>query len=120
MSLPSAEGQANWRPIAAYSVFTTGKGLAQVAVPLNFGEVRSKIKYPMGAIADHVEGRVMMKIQVDSAGRVCQFEIFESIHPEIDEVIALHIHELRFQPATVDHQPRASWVVLPMYFSLTH
>lgn len=75
--------------------------------------------YPAGARASGVTGSVSVRFLVDVQGRVLDPEVVSADPPGVFELSALSaVRKWRFKAATKDGQQVATWVVLPIRFSL--
>ncbi len=82
--------------------------------------VSDNLRYPEKAMADSVQGRVLVQFVVNKQGKVVSPEIVRSVSPEIDEE-ALRVVSLLdgFTPGTVGGKPVNVHFMLPMTFRLT-
>jgi protein TonB len=77
------------------------------------------IAYPAGATSRGEQGTVMLRLQVDAAGRVAAAEIVTSSgYRSLDQAAQEAAQGWRFRPATRDGQPVASVVRAPVTFRL--
>jgi protein TonB len=76
--------------------------------------------YPRPELQRGVEGSVLLRVEVDGAGRVLRVEIEESSgHRRLDRAAQQQVAKhWRFRPATRDGRPVAGWVRVPIEFSL--
>ena len=65
--------------------------------------------YPERAKAEHVEGRVLLKLTLDAEGAVTDVELLESAGHGFDESAITAARQLRFVPAREDLATPASW-----------
>ncbi|MEM6265390.1 MAG: energy transducer TonB, partial [Bacteroidota bacterium] len=88
--------------------------------PLNMRKVREEIGYPKIAADAGIQGRLIIRVLVDTVGRVKKHEIVEGIHPVLTEAVVSKIDMLRFSPAfsNVDGKPIAFWLHIPFSFKL--
>jgi TonB family protein len=83
--------------------------------PLNLATVVNMIQYPDSARLNGIEGRVTVKILVDSLGNVESMNNLtghEVFHPEIKRVAMF----LKFLPAKIDGIPSRCWITVPFNF----
>lgn len=82
--------------------------------------VAENLRYPEKAMADSVQGRVVVKFVVNREGKVVSPEILHSVSPEIDEE-ALRVVSLLegFTPGTIGGEPVNVSYALPLTFRLT-
>lgn len=74
--------------------------------------------YPEAAVRKGLQGRVLVKVSIDSGGKPDKAEILRSDNsifnkPSIDAAM-----KYRFTPAIMDGKPIAVWVVIPFNFKL--
>lgn len=75
--------------------------------------------YPEKAVADGIQGRVIVKFIVNEAGRVTDEAIVKSVHTLLDEEALRVVRKLpRFIPAEYKGKHKASYFALPVNFSL--
>ena len=79
----------------------------------------SPVRYPPALLAQGIEGRVLLRLYVDSAGRVIpdSIRIAESSgYPALDSAALVGAPELRFSPALHQGQPVAAPFLQPVQF----
>jgi TonB family protein len=79
----------------------------------------SPVRYPPALLAQGIEGRVLLRLFVDSAGRVVpeSTRIAESSgYPALDSAALVGAPELRFSPALHQGQPVAAPFLQPVQF----
>ena len=74
--------------------------------------------YPHDALAKGSEGKVWVKILVDTAGRPAQVEILQSENEYFDQASITAARQWVFSPALKDGRPVAVWITLPFKFKL--
>ncbi|WP_051220199.1 energy transducer TonB [Methylococcus capsulatus] len=78
-------------------------------------------EYPAFARKQRWQGRVMLKVHVLPRGLPAEVELQASSgHDILDESALETVRRWRFVPATKGGKAVASWVVVPLEFSLTH
>ena len=85
-------------------------------VPIN---AVSPVRYPPALLAQGIEGRVLLRLYADSAGRVIpdSIRIAESSgYPALDSAALVGAPELRFSPALHQGQPVAAPFLQPIQF----
>jgi len=85
-------------------------------VPIN---AVSPVRYPPALLAQGIEGRVLLRLYADSAGRVIpdSIRIAESSgYPALDSAALVGAPELRFSPALHQGQPVAAPFLQPVQF----
>lgn len=84
---------------------------------LNLNFLRKEIKYPKIAFDNKIEGRVKVKILIDSKGNVSKISNISG--PEVfHNEIRINIERLIFKPAMKDGKPVKCWVLVPFNFRL--
>lgn len=92
-----------------------GEGVVERPAPL-FDEV--PIEYPLGLWDQDVEGRTLLRVRVDTAGRVDSVEVLESSgHAAFDSAARAGARDLRFRPARRDGERIPVWARVPVHFS---
>lgn len=86
--------------------------------PLNLPDVRKRILYPATAVEDNVQGTVVARVLVDTAGHYVQHKLVRKVAPDIDAAVEEVLDELRFTPAIQDGRPVMYWLNLPFPFKL--
>jgi protein TonB len=79
----------------------------------------SPVRYPPALLAQGIEGRVLLRLYVDSAGNVIpdSTRIAESSgYPALDSAAVVGSPELRFSPALHQGQPIAALFLQPVQF----
>ncbi|MDF9390913.1 MULTISPECIES: energy transducer TonB [Methylococcus] len=77
-------------------------------------------EYPMFARKQRWQGKVMLKVHVLPTGLPAEVELQSSSgHDILDEAAMETVRRWRFVPATKGGKAVASWVVVPLEFSLT-
>ena len=79
----------------------------------------SPVRYPPALLAQGIEGRVLLRLYVDSAGRLIpdSIRIAESSgYPALDSAALVAAPELRFSPALHQGQPVAAPFLQPVQF----
>lgn len=79
----------------------------------------SPIEYPRGLFDQGIEGTVLLKLFVDSAGNLLtdSSEVFESSgYPALDSAALAGASDLRFSPALRDGEPVAAAFLQPIEF----
>ena len=78
-------------------------------------------RYPESARRAGLEGRVLVRAQVDATGRVQGVSLRRSSGvPALDQAALDAVRRWRFHPRTVDGVTSAATVEVPVNFSLTH
>lgn len=92
-------------------------GLAKkIAVDFSFSPPP---EYPAEAVRDRLEGTVMLRLEIDSAGHVAEVEVVESSgHAPLDRAAVAAVRQWHGQPARRFGRATASVEVLPIRFRL--
>ena len=80
---------------------------------------RPPFEYPRELLANKVQGNVILRLHVDSTGRVVpdSTEIVESSgEPRLDSAALAGVPQLRFKPATKAQQPIGASFLFPVFF----
>jgi TonB family protein len=77
-------------------------------------------EYPAASIAARREGRVVVAVGVDTAGRIDSYELLESPDADIAEATRQALTKWRFLPTTEvgRAEPLRKWTKLTFYFRL--
>ncbi|MCH5346541.1 MAG: energy transducer TonB [Muribaculaceae bacterium] len=77
------------------------------------------ISYPVQAVAENIEGRVIVNFVVNVEGNVSQVEIVKSVHPLLDkEAIRVLKMLTGFIPGKINGENVDVWFTLPINFKL--
>ncbi|GAB4427364.1 MAG: hypothetical protein OHK0039_45640 [Bacteroidia bacterium] len=90
----------------------------QEPVAQNLSEVRKTIAYPPAAVERSIEGTVVARILIDTAGRYVRHEIVRMGHPLLSDAVEAHLPDLVFSPAIKDGRPIMYWLNMPFPFKL--
>lgn len=94
----------------------TGDNLPKVK---NLNSITSKIQYPVDALKQSIEGKVIAKILVNENGIVEDYSREDFKGQEIFfESVEKVIWSLQFEPAIENDIPVKSWVEIPFSFRL--
>ncbi len=82
---------------------------------------KSKIQaiYPEFAKIGHIEGKVILELDVDANGKVVEIRVLKSAHPSLSEAAIAAIRGTRFTPAIKDDERVAVTMRYPFTFSLS-
>jgi protein TonB len=76
-------------------------------------------RYPPGSVRLGEQGRVLLRVFVDKGGRAESVELKKSCgHHRLDRVALETVRDWRFVPAKRGDEKVASWVVVPITFTL--
>ncbi len=82
-------------------------------------DANAPIPYPPAALRDRLEGRVLLRLQIDAAGRVASVEVVESSgHAVLDRAAAEGVRSWQAAPARLLGRPVAAAALLPVRFRL--
>ena len=88
------------------------------AFPINLDEVKRSIAYPAKAKEKNKQGKVYLRILVDTSGVGSQHTIVQTPDPTLSEAVLKHIKALRFESALYHGNKISSWVTIPFEFRL--
>ncbi len=82
--------------------------------------IKTNIKYPEPAMANGIQGKVVVRFVVGKDGSVSKVEILKGVHPELDiEAIRVVKSLPSFEkPGIKDGKEVAVWYVIPIQFAL--
>lgn len=86
--------------------------------PLNLNEVRQLIQYPAEAVEQGLEGTVVVRVLVDTAGNYVKHQLVKSVAPVLDAAVIAAVDQLNFTPAIRNGQPVTYWFNVPFPFRL--
>ena len=75
------------------------------------------IDYPQAALDANIEGRVILKIFINSKGKVTKSEVIKGIK-ELNKAAQEMVLKLRFKPARLNKKKVDTWLTFPVRFSL--
>jgi TonB family protein len=83
-------------------------------------QAKSRVEpvYPREALEKGAEGKVWVKILIDTTGRPDQVEVLKSENDVFNEATLTAARQWRFTPAMKDNRPVAVWVTMPFLFKL--
>jgi protein TonB len=82
--------------------------------------LKGKIKYPLAAVSDKREGRVVVKFIVKTSGEVDNVQIIRSIRPDLDsECIRVISGMPKWKPGIINNKPVSVSYNIPVRFLLT-
>jgi protein TonB len=79
---------------------------------------QARPSYPEDARKAGIEGMVVVKVLVDTTGKVDKVDIIRSV-PKLDSAAIEAARKFRFNPARLDDQPVSSWMTIPFHFKLS-
>ncbi|MDP5169467.1 MAG: M56 family metallopeptidase [Bacteroidia bacterium] len=87
-------------------------------VPINLAEVKGEIGYPTEAKEQKIEGLVVARILIGKDGSYLDHKFVKSDNELLEQAVAVHVKDLKFEPATKDGVPVSMWVNIPFNFKL--
>lgn len=87
-------------------------------VPKNMNAIRASIGYPAMAVEAEIQGKVIVRVLVDTKGNVTSKQIVQRAHPILDGAVMQFIDELKFKPGICDEGPCKVYVNIPFEFKL--
>lgn len=83
-------------------------------------QLKSRVEpvYPREALAKGTEGKVWVKILIDTTGRPDQAEVLKSENDIFNESSLTAARQWRFTPAMKDNRPVAVWVTVPFRYKI--
>ena len=85
---------------------------------LNLEEVLGLLEYPEPLRRYEIEGRVVLRMEVDYTGKVIGYQITRSTHNMMTQACRKIIPELKFIPARTAGRPVNSYITIPIRFEL--
>ncbi len=99
-------------------MYDSGDGSFEVSqdkpVLINF----SSPEYPEIARASHLEGTVVVKVQVGTDGSVLQAVVIKSVHPTLDREAVKAAKRCKFKPGKQRGIPVKAWMAIPFAFTI--
>ena len=80
----------------------------------------SKIGYPEEAIKNNIEGKVIVKVSIDTSGEPIKIELKKGIGFGCDEVVIKAIKSTIFIPPMVNGKSIESFLYIPITFKIPH
>lgn len=85
----------------------------------DYVKLSKKVKYPQSMQEKKIEGRVLMRLFIDSKGVIKKSYPVESPHPALSLAAEEAILSIKFKPAKSNGKPVAIWLEIPIEFHLT-
>jgi protein TonB len=79
---------------------------------------RGTPKYPPEALTNRVEGKVWVKVLVDTTGRVAETDVLSTENALFNAAALEAAAQFVFSPAMKDSRPVAVWITIPFNFKL--
>jgi TonB family protein len=80
--------------------------------------LQSKIRYPVEAIINNIEGKVVVKVSIDTMGLPVKIELKKGIGFGCDEEVIKAIKATIFIPPMVNGKPIESFLYIPITFKI--
>lgn len=81
-------------------------------------ELYANLDYPEEARKQDIQGKVLLRLYVDSTGTIAHREVLESSHPLLVQAAWDAVTRVRFRPATLHGKPVNAQYELPLLFAL--
>lgn len=88
--------------------------------PVNLDELKHIIGYPAMAREAEIEGKVIVRVLVDSKGDYVKHIVLKDPHPILTSAVTTKINQLKTTPGIQAGRPISVWVTLPFDFKLLH
>jgi periplasmic protein TonB len=86
--------------------------------PVNLDQLKGLIGYPPMAKEAEIEGKVVVRVQVDKTGQYVKHIVIKDPHPILTKAVTDKIHNLTFTPGIQAGKPIKVWVTIPFDFKL--
>ena len=98
---------------------TPQPGDPEVPRPIGgYEEIQKRLYYPEALRESGVEGQVVVKAYIDTAGKVTKTVVTDSLEPELDHIAQRALAMTKFIPASQAGLSVPVWVAFPVQFSL--
>lgn len=87
-------------------------------LPINLDDIKNAIGYPSLAKRNSVQGKVIIRIQVDKKGDYVKHLVLRNPDPLLTEAVEKQIPRLKFTPGIQAGKPLKFWVTIPFDFRL--
>jgi protein TonB len=104
-------------PVEVKAGATGPVNLPEEAEPPEPDEENAAPEYPEAARATGQEARVVLKVVVEKSGTIGRIQVLKGEEPFVSSALAA-VKSWRFTPATLDGQPIAVFLTIPVKFSL--
>lgn len=85
-------------------------------VPINLNEIKSQIGYPIAAIDQEIEGKVILRILLDPEGNYRRHVVYSDSHSLLTQAVERVIPQLQCTPAISKGQATWYWITIPFLF----
>ena len=92
--------------------------LEKEPAPVNMDELRKLIGYPPMAKEAEIEGKVILRVQVNKNGKYVKHIVIKDPHPILTKAVTDKIRNLSFTPGIQAGKPIKVWVTIPFDFKL--
>jgi TonB family protein len=86
--------------------------------PINLNELSKMISYPLEAKASEIQGKVVLRVQIDTKGNYVKHMVIKDPHPILTQAVESKIAYLKFTPGIQKGKPIKVWVTIPFDFKL--
>jgi periplasmic protein TonB len=86
--------------------------------PVNLDDLKGLIGYPPMAKEAEIEGKVIVRVQVDKTGHYVKHIVIKDPHPILTKAVTDKISKLTFTPGIQAGKPIKVWVTIPFDFKL--
>lgn len=87
-------------------------------IPMNLGEVKQAIGYPIMAVEAEIEGKVVVRVLVGKTGKYERHIVLRKGHQILNKAVERQLPNLIFKPGLVGGKPLKVWVTMPFDFKL--
>jgi periplasmic protein TonB len=92
--------------------------LEKEPAPVNLDQLKGLIGYPPMAKEAEIEGKVIVRVQVDKTGHYVKHLVIKDPHPILTKAVTDKINMLTFTPGVQAGKPIKVWVTIPFDFKL--
>lgn len=92
--------------------------LEKEPAPVNLDQLKGLIGYPPMAKEAEIEGKVIIRVQVDKNGHYVKHLVIKDPHPILTKAVTDKINMLTFTPGIQAGKPIKVWVTIPFDFKL--
>lgn len=92
--------------------------LEKEPAPVNLDQLKGLIGYPPLAKEAELEGKVIVRVQVDKNGQYVKHLVIKDPHPILTKAVTDKINMLSFTPGIQAGKPIKVWVTIPFDFKL--
>ena len=92
--------------------------LEKEPAPVNMDEIKKLVGYPAMAKEAEIEGKVILRVQVNKSGQYSKHIVIKDPHPILTKAVTDKIKMLNFTPGIQAGKPIKVWVTIPFDFKL--